>query len=125
MVWIVRNGEKASTSDIVFKSNPVVSITQEIVTKIIGEVQCKATKTVVTQKLLENEVAKSVVYRCPQANYKSCFLVLCAAGPENGLDVQRYCTDNLLVVVPSKALLGAFVGGQEFLEKFLRDGIVM
>jgi hypothetical protein len=96
--WLVQSGNKSFYADAVVR----------IGNKSVIEIQAKATKARITQKVLLAEIAKSVVNLCPDAGYKSCLLILSASGPNPGLKIPEY--DNLLIIVPTVEQMREFIG---------------
>ena len=59
--------------------------------KFIIEFQMKCGKQMLSTNQIQKELLKSVVYMCPDAGYKSLFVLLCASGITSGTTV---CSSN-------------------------------
>ena len=67
---MVLMGSKTSSCDVITK----------VKEKFIIEFQMKCGKQMLSASEIQNELLKSVVHMCPDAGYKSLFVLLCASG---------------------------------------------
>ena len=93
-----------------------VQASTRLMPKVCVEMQFKDVKDAVTTKVLDAEVAKSLCAQCPDAGYKSCFLLISRAGPGSKLAIKG-TTPNCTVVVPTREAVGEFLGGMKVLEE--------
>ena len=96
---MVLMGSKTSSCDVIAK----------VKEKFIIEFQMKSGKQMLSANEIQDEVLRSVVHMCPDAGYKSLFVLLCASGTTSGRTV---CSNNpnIKVYVPTVKQMESFFG---------------
>ena len=103
---MVLMGSKTSSCDLIVK----------VKEKFIIEFQMKSGKQMLSANKIQDEVLKSVVRMCPNAGYKSLFVLLCASGTTSGTPMPSN-NPNIEVYVPTVQQMESFFG-QRLLHKF-------
>ena len=97
---MVLMGSKTSSCDVITK----------VKEKFIIEFQMKSGKQMLSASKIHKELSKSVVHMCPDAGYKSLFVLLCASGTTSGKTVPPSCNPNIEVYVPTVEQMESFFG---------------
>ena len=103
---MVLMGSKTSSCDVITK----------VKEKFIIEFQMKSGKQRLSASKIHKELSKSVVRMCPNAGYKSLFVLLCASGTTSRTPV-RSRNPNIDLYVPTVERMKSFFG-PELLRKF-------
>ena len=97
---MVLMGSNSSSCDVITK----------VKEKFIIEFQMKSGKQMLSASKIHKELSKSVVHMCPDAGYKSLFVLLCASGTTSGKTVPPSCNPNIEVYVPTVEQMESFFG---------------
>ena len=104
---MVLMGSNSSSCDVITK----------VKEKFIIEFQMKSGKQMLSASKIHKELSKSVVHMCPDAGYKSLFVLLCASGTTSGKTDPPSFNPNIDLYVPTVERMKSFFG-PELLRKF-------